>query len=232
MYCTLQKNKNRRFPTKQAYDELQQAYDFFNTDLFSGKLPNCLITIKRSKHYAGYFSAERFVNRDGVFTDEISLNPIYFVDRSIEGALSTLVHEMVHLWQKHFGKPGRGRYHNKEWAEMMESVGLMPSNTGVPGGKRTGDRMTHYVLEGGLFKKAHLKLVGGGFILSWCDRETLMPSNIKVLNDKNKSNRIKYTCSQCGINAWGKPGISLLCGDCNKPLAVVTRLSLLLKMLK
>jgi hypothetical protein len=52
------------------------------------------------------------------------------------GVLSTLVHEQAHLWQHHFGKPGRGRYHNREWAAKMVEIGLIPSATGEPGGKQ------------------------------------------------------------------------------------------------
>jgi len=33
----------------------------------------------------------------------------------------------------------------------MESIGLMPSDTGEPGGKRTGQRMSDYPIEGGAF---------------------------------------------------------------------------------
>ena len=40
---------------------------------------------------------------------------------------------MTHLEQAHFGKPSRNGYHNKEWADLMERVGLMPSDTGAPG---------------------------------------------------------------------------------------------------
>jgi len=32
---------------------------------------------------------------------------------------------MVHDWQKEFGKPGRGRYHNREWAEKMKEIGRL-----------------------------------------------------------------------------------------------------------
>jgi len=31
----------------------------------------------------------------------------------------------------------------------------------------------------------------------------------------NRSNRIKYTCPGCQNNAWGKPKLKLICGDCN-----------------
>ena len=50
-------------------------------------------------------------------TDEIALNPRYFQCARSTEVLATLAHEMAHLWQHHHGKPGRGRYHNQEWAE-------------------------------------------------------------------------------------------------------------------
>jgi len=43
--------------------------------------------------------------------------------------METLLHEQVHLWQQNFGKdpvkPGRV-YHNKEFVEKCESLGLHP----------------------------------------------------------------------------------------------------------
>ena len=77
---------------------------------------------------------------------------------------------MTHLEQQHFGKPGRGRYHNKEWGSLMVRVGLQPSNTGKPGGKTTGDQMTHYIIEGGVFETACKELLTNKFTLSWVDR--------------------------------------------------------------
>ena len=59
---------------------------------------------------------------------------------------STLVHEMCHLWQEDFGKPSRGGYHNRQWADKMIQVGLMPTDTGEPGGQLTGQRVTHYII--------------------------------------------------------------------------------------
>ena len=67
-------------------------------------------------------------------TAEIALNPDTFEDRTDMEILNTLAHEMCHLWQHYFGKPSRGGYHNREWATMMEKIGLMPSSTSEPGG--------------------------------------------------------------------------------------------------
>ena len=167
------------YPTKEAYGELQQAYDFFNEELFQGELPSCLITLQREKATFGYFSAKRFGSIQGGFTDEIAMNPTYFAAVPLLETMQTLAHEMCHLWQHHFGKPGRVRYHNDEWANKMEAIGLMPSSTGQPGGRRTGDRMADYAIEGGRFLEAAKRLITQDFRISWYDR--FGPSNLQAM---------------------------------------------------
>jgi len=201
-------------PTRTTYAELQKAYDFFNRSLFKNELPPCLITLQRERSTYGYFSADRWKNNDGETTDEIALNPEHFGNRSIEDVLSTLVHEMVHLWQHHLGKPGRRRYHNKQWAEKMDAVGLGPSDTGKPGGNRTGESMSHFIVKDGGYVKSVAKLLEGGFELSWVDRAGGTTRKKK----KKKVFRVKYSCSKCGVNAWAKPGVKLVCGDCKELL--------------
>ena len=114
-------------PTLKTYDGLNRAYAFFNDRLFAGELPACLVTLQRAKKAYGYFAGGRFGSKDGkTVTDEIALNPSHFRNRTTEQSLSTLVHEMVHLWQHHFGKPSRAGYHNKASRhESVESVRLL-----------------------------------------------------------------------------------------------------------
>ena len=203
----------RSTPTKEAYTELQQAFDFFNRELFAGQLPPCLITLQRKNRTYGYFSGNRWANQAGTIRDEIAMNPTHFVSRSVEEVLSTLVHEMVHLWQHHAGKPSRSGYHNTEWADKMETVGLIPSDSGEPEGKRTGQRVTHYIQEGGPFATASQQLLAKGFLLSWHDRATEDEEG-RARARKKANTRMKYTCPGCGVNAWAKPDIVLVCGAC------------------
>ncbi|NWC90500.1 SprT-like domain-containing protein [Pseudomonas reactans] len=159
-------------PTEEAYAELQRAYDFYNDHLFASqeRLPACMITYQREKRTMGYFSKGRFIRLDGTKTDEIAMNPDYFLVIPLVEILQTLVHEMVHLWQEHFGKPSRSCYHNWEWAKKMEALGLMPSSTGQPGGKKIGQSVNDYVITGGRFDKATRRLLSTGFAISWMDR--------------------------------------------------------------
>lgn len=33
---------------------------------------------------------------------------------------------------------------------------------------------------------------------------------------KKAASKTRYTCPGCGLNAWGKPGIYLICGECGQ----------------
>src|SRR5262249_14822765 len=128
--------------------------------------------------------------------------------------LSTLVHEMVHVWQYCFGKPTRGRYHNREWAAKMKSIGLQPSNTGKPGGKETGQHMTHYIVEGA-YSASYDTLAHTGFRLSWNSHRAPI---------KRRESKLKYTCPKCEQNAWAKPEAALVCGYCELEMKSVAEL--------
>ncbi|WP_321967063.1 sprT domain-containing protein [Burkholderia cepacia] len=160
-----------RTPTEQTYAELQYVFDFYNTHLFESALPQCIVTLQRRKSTLGYYSRGRFVSKDGkTLIDELAMNPEYFATMPLLDILQTVVHEQVHQWQDHFGTPSRPCYHNMEFAEKMESLGLMPSDTGYPGGKRTGQKMDDYMIVGGHFEQVTRVLLKSGFGLSWFDR--------------------------------------------------------------
>ena len=199
-------------PTKETYAELQRAYDFFNHALFENKLPPCLITLQRKSRTYGYFSPNRFQHTQiGTLTDEISMNPDHFKTESLPKTLSTLVHEMVHLQQAYKGTPSRKGYHNREWSNMMKTVGLISSHTGSPGGDQVGQSMSHYIEPGGRFETACQTLIESGFKLSWADK-------FGAQKPEKSIGRLKYTCSNCNLNVWAKPDVLLICGTCQVTL--------------
>lgn len=156
-------------PTQKTYGDFGRAYDLFNDYLFAGTLPSCMITMQRKSRTYGYFAGDRFgVSGGGGTVDEIALNPAHFRVRTTEEVLSTLVHEMVHLWQHRFGTPSQTGYHNKEWALKMEKVGLVPSDTGENGGKKTGQHMSHYIRHNDAFDSSSKALIWVELILILC----------------------------------------------------------------
>ena len=200
--------------TGDEYGAFEHAYDWFNARLFAGALPPVLITLQRHSRMKGFFAPERFGHRAlaGTATHELALNPDSFEARSDIDILSTLVHEMAHCWQQHYGTPPRRSYHNAEWATQMRALGLMPSQTGEPGGKQTGQGMSHYILEDGPFADAAAQLLATGFALHW---QSTWPEALRIAKRRSKT---KYTCPQCDQNAWAKPDAALLCGVCEVPL--------------
>jgi predicted SprT family Zn-dependent metalloprotease len=193
--------------TITEYQGFQRAYDFFNRELFAGSLPQILVTLQRHARTYGYFSPERFNGRiDKTAVHELALNPDGFAGRSDEMILSTLVHEMCHVWQQTYGKAPRKGYHDRQWAGKMWEVGLQPSSTGEEGGKETGQSVSHYIIPEGCFAKAYATLAATGFQLHWQS----IPASARAA----RPTRMKFTCPECGQNAWAKPGALLICGEC------------------
>jgi hypothetical protein len=127
------------------------------------------------------------------------------------GCMSTLVHEMTHMEQFHWGTPTRSGYHNREWAGMMRAVGLIPSDTGEPGGKQVGQSMSHYIEPGGPFERACAELIAKGFSPLYIDRWT----EFDEMNRKSKAaSKTRYTCPRYQAKAWARNGLHLVCGDC------------------
>jgi hypothetical protein len=204
------KNKSPPQPVTPAqYRAFQDAYDFFNRELFGTSLPHVLITLQRHAKSLGYFAPDRFSGRVVETTaHELAMNPDGFTGNSDEQILSTLVHEMAHVWQQAHGKPSRRGYHNKQWAEKMKEVGLQPSDTGQPGGKETGPKMSDYIIADGPYAKAYARLQARGFKLEWQSLPFGKESRTK------RASKTKFTCPDCSQNAWAKRDAVLICGAC------------------
>lgn len=237
--------------TNNLYSILDLALDHFNFALYGGTLPECLITLQRSRRTAGYFSPNRWIDKKEVKKHEIALNPSGFASSNLIELLQTIVHEQCHFWQHLYGAPSRSGYHNKQWADKMESIGLMPSSTGKPGGRKTGQNMSDYPIFDGLFSKACISLVAGGFALPYFDRFSgrlsAYSENMNALTSNNNTELValllspmasliegleanikpgipiksKYHCNACGANVWGKPGLDLACRPCDSVMNAV-----------
>ena len=119
-----------------------------------------------------------------------------------------MCHESGHVWQHEYGNPGRGGYHNREWARKMHSIGLMPSSTGKPGGATTGDHMSHYIMEDGPFARACRTFLTK-YRLTW---ETADDNNSGTV--KRRQTRAKLTCPICGKSSLAAPGARFGCEEC------------------
>ena len=224
---------------EKTYDlaqEFHTAFRYFNQHLFGNTLPEVVITTARhGKNTLGFFASESYKAREFDPEEEKSLPPEYTVheisimpdmmdDRSDKEILSTLVHEMCHLWQQEYGTPSRGGYHNREWGNKMKELGLQPTKFGKldsrnvqywnkrkgelpPGdGPETGQQMSHFIMIGFKFDVTADALLETGFKLSL--------QQFKKFTIERPKSKVKFTCPQCHQNAWAKPGARIACADC------------------
>ncbi len=157
------------FEHVQDYVTLSDCYDLFNNSLFEGKLRGCVLTFEDRGQHFGYYCDNGFIDREGSLRrDEICLNPRHFLANTGDlELLQTLVHEQVHQWQFQFGKPSLRTYHNREWADKMLSIGLVPSDTGRPGGRMTGQKMADYPDDRGEFLRIARELLAEKSLVRW-----------------------------------------------------------------
>jgi hypothetical protein len=202
------------------YRTFSEAYDIFNTQLFGGELLPCpMITQQRQARSLGHFGANRWNNRsDRTLIHEINLNPDGFTGKPDREILGTLLHEMCHAWRQQQPDPPKRGYHDKLWARKMQEVGLMPSATGMADGKPTGQKVNHYILDDGLFAQLYASLEQKDFRLRWQST----PHNVNGDGKKDPS-KTKFTCPQCGQNAWAKGTAFLICGNCGVEMLSVVK---------
>lgn len=219
------------YVTTQQACAITGAFNHFNECLFNDSLSQVYLAFNRRFRSMGHYKPKAWRGTSAAIVPEININPSTLHLEAVE-AYSTLVHEMAHHAQFLFGRPSGGGYHNEQFARLMFSVGLMCSNTGVPGGKTTGRQMTHYIVPGGPFECA-FKEMPKEFLAPFkpVERERSVAVPLAVKNNPNgivgtktlaDPNKTKYTCS-CGNKVWGRPNMNVICGDCMKSFLIVQR---------
>ncbi len=212
-------------PTNEQFEAFKKLFDHLNKNLFEGSLPIVNLNFYRKRKVGSY---------------EISITPHIF-SLGKRAVIQSMVHEMCHLWQEEYGDVGslksRG-YHNKQWSNKMESVGLVPSHTGEPGGRKTGTKMSEYIEPGGVLDELidkvddsiwlpfkNYQILGVDQLDEFLLKETNPEKRIQLLKQideyevtlarAKKKQKVKYSCPSCSAKVWGKSGLKLMCGDCN-----------------
>ena len=209
VHRTTQRQKDDGPPTGEQYTAYLDLFRYFNRALFEDRLPGVLLSFSRHATRGGFYAHDRWHKGERT-TGEIALNPKALSRMTPERLMSVLVHEMCHLWQYAEGTPGRRGYHNVEWADQMETLGLIASATGQPDGKRTGSRMDHYIVADGPFARAFATLPPA-YLLPWLSLDQFGKGPAK--KDPSKT---PYTCPACGVKVWGKPDLELQHIDCDE----------------
>ncbi|MFH0784669.1 MAG: SprT-like domain-containing protein [Pseudomonadota bacterium] len=197
-------------PTPAQFAVYQQVFDYFNRTLFENNLPDCMLSFRRRRRNSNtLFTAGQWKEKSGQATAEISLNIKQLAEDEPIEVMATLVRQMVHLWQEIHGHQTSSKwYFNREWAEKMAAIGLLPSATGKPGGKTTGRGIQHSIEDGGQFEQAFRKMPA---TYLW----PFQPASIEGEKRGGYSEKVAYRCIGCGAKTWGKGGMGLVC-ECGR----------------
>lgn len=208
--------------TSRTTAYLEKIFRTCNEHYFNNELIEPIITIQSTPKAYGHVTVNKVWKRKNENTYELNIGA-GTLNRPIENVVSTMLHEMVHIYnlQKGIQDTSRGgSYHNKKFKDKAESVDL---------------KISYHDKYGWTITEPTVKLLE--FILekNWSDilinREegynpfsgiTTKPGdgNTKVIPPapgKTSSTR-KYQCKNCGMSVRATKDLTgkLLCTDCNQ----------------
>jgi hypothetical protein len=197
---------------KVAIDELHKAFNVFNENLFSNELPEPAILIQNQgnrKNILGWCSTQQiWVDKKNEIT-KYEINIVAErLNRPLFEIMSTLLHEMVHLYNlTHDIKDvsRAGTYHNKTFKKMGERFGLIIDKAPKIGWSvsRLQESTKDLIVENGINEDA--------FTLSRRSNEKLGGGSSR------KTSSRKYRCPICGNSVRATKDLLVICGVCNVP---------------
>ena len=123
--------------TSRLAGQLEKLFRLLNEDFFDGQLETPIITIQSTPRAYGHYSVHPIWTVNGQENrHEINIGA-GTLDREIEYTVATLLHEMVHMYNGTVLKvqdcSRGGTYHNKQFQQTAESVGLIVTKSDAYG---------------------------------------------------------------------------------------------------
>lgn len=92
--------------------------------------------------------------------DEVVIN-VRWLHRSAADVMRTLLHEMLHQWQHHYGQPSTGAYHNDEFQAKARELGIPCNAKGHNLGTVAGSPLHRLLGAHGIQADTCIKEAGG-----------------------------------------------------------------------
>lgn len=190
---------------KTVIEQLEVLFSKFNKQFYNNELQTPVITVSpdiTSGAYGWCTSWKAWKEdeeHDGYY--EINLCSEH-LNRPFEETCSTLLHEMVHLWNLQTGVQDTSRggtYHNKKFKVVAEERGLI-----IDQHPKYGWTITSLNGQAAEFIK---NMDGKGF--------KLYRSKLPKIKSSSSSSSRKYVCPGCGMIIRATKEVNVICGDCN-----------------
>lgn len=202
--------------TSRTAGYLEKIYRQLNADFFNSELETPVITIQNTPRAYGHVTCSRVWRSKDFERFELNIDA-GTLSRPIENVVSTMLHEMVHMYNlmHDIQDCSRGKtYHNKRFKEKAESVGLVIEYDPRIGWSVTSpsEQLIDYIIGQGwtdiLMNRGGVPLIsmtGPGGVSSG--------GNTSPSGRKPSSTR-KYQCPCCGNSVRATKEVRIICADC------------------
>lgn len=220
--------------------ELHKAFEYINRDFFDNTIKTPALTIQTKgnrKNILGWCTTSE-IWRNGEINSSYEINIVAeYLDRGYEAVITTLIHEMIHLFniQNNIKDVSRGgQYHNKKFKQKAEEIGFKVSYDDIIGfssctlSEHMKEIISKYDVNKELFNIARYSLdveiakIKKRIISNAKENGSTqeeIDKTIEKLDAKYKKNKkggyIKYKCPCCNTTIRATKKIKVMCVDCN-----------------
>lgn len=206
---------SKQINTKIVITELHRAFKMFNENLFGGALPEPAILIQsrgNKKLTLGWCSIKKIWKNEITEEEKYEINIVAeALNRGIYPVMTTLLHEMVHLYNlvNNIKDTSRGNtYHNMKFKKTAEAHGLLVEHADKIGWSVSKlQSLTMDLIDSFAFDEA---------VFSLGRRDLDFEGEGKPRKKKKTSSR-KYICPECGTSIRASKDVNILCAECTKP---------------
>lgn len=202
--------------TSRTAGFLEKIFRELNTDYFDDQLDMPIITIQNTPRAYGHVTAyKEWSNKHGEKQHELNIGA-GTLNRPIENVVSTMMHEMCHLWNMQNGIQDTSRggaYHNKKFKESAEARDLIIDHDPTIGFSITSpsEKLISYIIDKG-WEDIAMNRDGIGFSFG-IGGNGGNRGNAPTVTKKPTSTR-KYQCPHCKNSVRATKALNIICGDC------------------
>lgn len=201
----------------RALGFLEKIYRQLNADMFGGELEEPIITIQSTPRAFGHVTVSKVWKSGDLHKYELNIGA-GTIDRPIENVVSTMLHEMVHIYhlQHDIQDTSRGgTYHNKRFKAKAESVGLLIEYDNRIGYSITSpsDDLILYIIEHD-WRDIRIGRQEGYTLSRSGGNSSPDSGSIPTGGTKKPSSTRKYICPCCGMSVRATREVRIICADC------------------
>lgn len=207
--------------TSRVAGYLEKMFRAINTDSFGGELEEPIITIMSTPGAYGHVTVSKVWRAKGSERYELNMAADW-LERPIENVVSTLIHEMTHLYNMQMGIQDcsrGGTYHNKKFKEEAEKHMISIEKHEKYGWTLTSptDELLEYIMEKGW---GDIDMGRGCLFGLFGGTDTGKPgkgtqTGADGQDEPKRGSSRRYQCPSCKAIVRATKDLKIICGSCN-----------------